>query len=314
MRNDNGHWFESFFFIAISFTFAFEILVDLISIIVCDIFLPNMIYPVVMYAKRMCEHHMEKLCSVNYPLDYYDSFSSSRYLHASHFYADCIELSIEKVFVMSFVNPFPGRMSWSRNEATFSSPMGWVLISLCSMLPHSVLKMLVNVISSVIVVLVFLSLISNGANYFVYFLVIAILLLPFLFSFYKKPLKIGPENNTNDILMTMQPKVLLLANDKYEKVSSAFTMHTLDEDPVHLEDDTVQYTEGGMLMIETDDTILQPQHQEDDRLSDKLESPFLCNLEDDESKIGSISSQAPSPTFRIDIPNIISEDLADHKG
>jgi hypothetical protein len=234
MGNDSGFWFESFFFIALGFTLAFEILVDLISIVICDVFLPNMIYPVVMYAKRICEHHMEKLCSLNYPLDHYDSFSSSRYLHASHFFADCIELSIEKVFVMSYVNPFPGRMSWSHNKASFSSPVGWMLISLCSMLPHAVLKVLVNFIFSIVSLLVFLSIASSGVNYFVYFLVLVILLLPFLLLLSKKSSKIEPESNINNVSIIMQRKDLLPVNGGYKKVSPSFTMHTLEENPVDM--------------------------------------------------------------------------------
>ena len=313
MGKDNGFWFESFFFIAIGLSFSFEILVDLLSITICDVFLPNMIYPAVMYAKRICEQHIARLCSLDYPLDYYDSFSSSRYLHTSHFYAEYIELSIEKVFVMSYVNPFPGRMSWSLHKASFSSPLGWILLSLCSMLPRSVLKFLVNVITSVIVLLVFILIASSGANYVIYCFAIAILLLPFLLPFCTISSKIEPEDNINDKPMTLQSSFSLPANDERENIPSISTTRTLGEAPVLAAGGTIQHTEGGILLIETDDAHLEQQHQGSEAVSSQLNHEDDCKAVDETpQKINEKTPRPPSPTFRIDIPNILTEDLDDH--
>ena len=145
---DSTNWFQSFFFIAFVFVVTFDVLADFIMILVCDILIPNMIHSAVMYAKSICSGQAQTISNKSCSLDRYDSFSASRYLHASHFYSDCVEFSIEKVFVVSYVNPFPSRIGLSA-QASFSSPVGMIFISIISYIPISLQKLLVNTGSSV---------------------------------------------------------------------------------------------------------------------------------------------------------------------
>ena len=181
---DNPGWFQSFFFIALGFTLTFDAFVDFMLILITDILIPNMISPAVLYAKRICEGLVQNVCSATYSLDNYESFSSSRYLHASHFYADCVEFSIEKVFVMSYINPFPGRAGLSHNEASFSTPIGRLLISICSLVPKSLQRLMIIWGSSLGLVLVFLkiALISSFACYCFAALLLLMLFVIFFFG------------------------------------------------------------------------------------------------------------------------------------
>lgn len=160
---DNTNWFQSFFFIAFVFVVTFDVLADFFMILVCDILIPNMIHSVVMYAKSICSGQAQTISTKSYSLDRYDSFSASRYLHASHFYSDCVEFSIEKVFVVSYINPFPSRIGLS-TQASFSSPVGMIFMSIVSYIPISLQKLLVNAGSSVGLLYLFLIISTSSGS------------------------------------------------------------------------------------------------------------------------------------------------------
>ena len=223
LGKDSTVWFQSFFFLAIGFTIVFEILADFVSVSICDVLIPNMIYSAVTYTKRICEHQAQKLSSLTYPLDYFDSFSSSRYLHASHFYADCIEFSIEKVFVMSYINPFPGRagLSWSHNEASFTTPIGRLLISICLIIPQVVLRLFTSVIASVVIVTLFICISLYAGDVIAYCLAGALvgilLLLPALCS----SNRVEPRNKV-DRKVSIKTSLIHPIDENFEKTTNKF--------------------------------------------------------------------------------------------
>ena len=83
-----------------------------------DFFIPNIIYDSVSYAKHLCDNHIDNLVSASIPHSVFEGYSASRYLHASHFYADTLEFSVEKSVVMTYINSLPGRTGYLWNNLT----------------------------------------------------------------------------------------------------------------------------------------------------------------------------------------------------
>jgi hypothetical protein len=134
---DNNFWFYSFFSLTFAIAYGLDMIVHFFSILIHDFLIPNIIYDTVMFAKQICMDHFETFISSNFPFSNYETFSASRYLHASHLYAQSLEQSIEKVFVSSYISTFPGRAGWMwNNDKSLVSDFGLLIIKLSCLFPR----------------------------------------------------------------------------------------------------------------------------------------------------------------------------------
>lgn len=89
------------------------------------------------------ETHADLLCSNNDDMDF-ESFSASRHMFVSHACALSVEPSPEKLFVLSYANPFPDRAAtWRQPQGACPPSMLACLIKL-GCLPKEVLVLIVS--------------------------------------------------------------------------------------------------------------------------------------------------------------------------
>merc|ERR1711998_351959 len=92
---DSNKFFNSFFYITFICVLGQDVMIDVLMKSIYDFFIPNIIYDSVSYAKHLCDNHIDNLVSASIPHSVFEGYSASRYLHASHFYADTLEFSVE---------------------------------------------------------------------------------------------------------------------------------------------------------------------------------------------------------------------------
>ena len=163
---DNEQFFNSFFYIAIGFVVAEGIVIDFFTSVFCDVLVPNLIYDAVLYLRGICQEHIENLCSHRRKLDYYCNFSSTRYLHASNFFAKSLQDSVEKAFVIAYVDPLPSRTgtTWCNKHIQTSSIIGRLVIEVFSRIPPSVLYLITSLIICLLInaLLLYLSVVAGA--------------------------------------------------------------------------------------------------------------------------------------------------------
>ena len=122
---DSNRFFNSFFYVTFACVLGQDVMIDVMVKTLYDFLIPNTIHESILYARRMCFEHMESLVSSGQSLSAFEGYSSSRYLHASHFYADTLENSVEKSFVMTYNDPLPGRTGylWNGLEKSYTPTM-----------------------------------------------------------------------------------------------------------------------------------------------------------------------------------------------
>ncbi len=113
---DSNRFFDSFFYVTFACTLGLDMMTDVFMKVIYDFMIPNTIHNHILYAKHECEKHINSVISSEVPFHKYESYSSSRYLHASYFYADTFESSLEKSFVMTYINSHPGMTGYLWNK------------------------------------------------------------------------------------------------------------------------------------------------------------------------------------------------------
>jgi len=182
---DDEVWFYSFFPATFAITLVLDMIVHFLSVLIHNFLIPNIIHDTVMFAKQICMDHFENFISSNFPFSNYETFSASRYLHASHLYAQSLEQSIEKVFVSSYISTFPGRAGWMwNNDKSLVSNFGLLIIKLSCLFPRKFNLVVIKSLFLLSFTIIFLEVNSLLSELIVYILLSVLMLSIISFTTY----------------------------------------------------------------------------------------------------------------------------------
>ena len=182
---DNNFWFYSFFSLTFAIAYGLDMIVHFFSILIHDFLIPNIIYDTVIFAKQICMDHFANFISSDITSSNYETFSASRYLHASHLYAQSLEQSIEKVFVSSYMNIFPGRAGWMwNNDKSLVSKFGLLIIKLSCLFPRKFNLVVIKSLFLLSFTIIFLEINSLLSELIVYILLSVLMFFIISFTTY----------------------------------------------------------------------------------------------------------------------------------